>query len=119
MIIHDHVDHVSYNNANGNTIKIYKGGCSLPVPHSQAACQPSSLAGEGWLFLRQTEISIVPISIMNVCKPSQDFYKSYLTEGGYREKRFVQLGAKEGMSEQRILRSLNDGTVPPANLGLR
>ena len=52
---------------------------------------------------------------MNVREPSQDFYKSYLTEGGYREKRFVQLGAKEGISEQRALRSLNDGKVSPAS----
>ena len=52
---------------------------------------------------------------MNVREPSQDFYKSYLTEGGYREKRFVQLGAREGISEQRALRSLNDGKVSPAS----
>ena len=41
----------------------------------------------------------------------QAFYKDLLTEE-YRKNRFFDLGKKEGMSENKIKRSLSDGQVP-------
>lgn len=41
----------------------------------------------------------------------QDFYSEILSDGAYREERFIDIGRKEGIPEYKVEKTLREGKV--------